>query len=176
MPQSNLTKYVTLAALVAAGGIFLYQSQAVRPRASLEQAAPDFRLADLSGRTVTLSSYKGRVVLLNFWASWCDSCKEEMPALNDLYKRRRGADFELLAASVDTTGRQPVMLFAARFEPAFPILLADSAVQDAYSVRDLPTSFLIGPDGRIARRYVGPIDPKVVENDILELSPAAKKS
>jgi peroxiredoxin len=176
MGQTNLTKYVALAALFAAGALFLYQSQAGHPRAGVDHAAPDFQLADLNGRTVSLSSYKGRVVLLNFWASWCDSCKEEMPALNELYKRRRGADFELLAASVDTTGRQPVLSFAARYEPAFPILLADSAVQDAYAVRDLPTSFLIGPDGRIARRYVGPIDPKVVENDILELSPAAKKT
>ncbi|MBI3553135.1 MAG: TlpA family protein disulfide reductase [Elusimicrobia bacterium] len=175
MPEATFARRIALAALVAAAGLFAYQSRAPRPSAELSQTAPGFRLSDLGGRTVSLSDYRGKVVLLNFWATWCDSCKEELPALNELYKRRKG-DFELLAPSVDKGGRAQVMSFAARFEPAFPILLADADTESAYAIRDLPTSFLIGRDGRIARRYVGPIDPKVLENDILQLGATAKKS
>ena len=176
MPPNTLARRVAFAALVAAAGLFFYSTRAYQPRAELSRTAPDFRLADLSGRTVALSDYRGRVVMLNFWASWCDSCKAEMPALNALYLRQRDEGFELLAPSVDVNGRKAVMLFTANFEPAFPVLLADAKTSDAYGVRDLPTTFLIGPDGRIARRYLGPIDPKAVENDILDLKAAAKKS
>lgn len=176
MPNNTLAKRIALAAVLAAGALFAYTSGSGRPRAGLSQTAPDFKLTDLGGRPVTLSEYRGRVVLLNFWATWCDSCKAEMPALNALYLRQRGGGFELLAPSVDRGDRKAVMGFTARFEPAFPILLADPQTEEAYGVRDLPTSFLIGPDGRIARRYVGPIDPAAVENDILELKPAAKKA
>ncbi len=175
MPQSSYTQRIAVGVLAVALAAALIRSQSSGPKAQDSQPAPDFHLADLGGRTVALSDYRGKVVLLNFWATWCDSCKAEMPALNDLYKRRK-TDFELLAASVDQGGRKDVMAFAARYEPEFPVILADMATQDAYGVRDLPTSFLIAPDGRISRRYIGPIDPKVLENDILGLKRGSKKT
>ncbi len=138
--------------------------------------APPFHLADLNGRAVSLSDYKGKVVLLNFWASWCDSCLSEIPGLNALYLRQRGPGFELLAASVDLGGRKAVMPFVARYSPVFPVLTADASTQAAYGVRELPSSFLIDAQGFIARRYIGPIDLPVLENDILQLRPAAKKT
>ncbi len=131
--------------------------------------APDFALASPDGHTVTLSSQKGRVVLLNFWATWCDSCKEELPLVQKLAGEHAGEDFELLAVNVDDDPPKTVPPFAAAHGLTFPILYVDRKTMDAYAVRLLPTSYLIAPDGTIARRYVGPLDERAVENDILSL-------
>ncbi len=130
--------------------------------------APDFSLTAPDGKTVSLSSEKGRVVLLNFWATWCDSCRAELPALKDLNARSNGR-FVLLAVSVDENPAKAVPPFVAREKLDFPVAYADPAVLGAYAVQDLPTTFLIGPDGEIERRYVGPLDEGAVENDILQL-------
>ena len=131
--------------------------------------APDFSLAARGGGTVTLSARKGRVVLVNFWATWCESCRDELPALQEIQRARAGDLFELLAVSVDDDPAKAVPPFAAAHGMSFSILYADRKTMDAYAVRMLPTSFLIAPDGTIARRYVGPLDARAVENDILTL-------
>jgi len=131
--------------------------------------APDFSLRAPDGRVVTLSSRRGRPVVLNFWATWCDSCKEELPVLRELQARAADGRFELLAVSVDDDAAKAVPPFAAKYGVSLPILYADRRTMDAYAVRMLPTTFLIAPDGTIARRYVGPLDARAVENDILSL-------
>jgi peroxiredoxin len=131
--------------------------------------APDFTLHSRDGSTVTLSGQKGRVVLLNFWATWCDSCKEELPVLQELQRTRAGDRFEVLAVSVDDDPAKSVPPFAASHGMKYLILYVDRGTMEAYAVRMLPTSFLIAPDGTIARRYVGPLDARAVENDILQL-------
>jgi thiol-disulfide isomerase/thioredoxin len=131
--------------------------------------APDFALASPEGTTATLSSHKGRVVLLNFWATWCDSCKEELPVLEKLRQEHAGDAFDLLAVDVDDDPAKAVPPFAAAHGLKFSILYADRKTEEAYAVRLLPTSFLIAPDGTIVRRYVGPLDERAVENDILGL-------
>ena len=156
-PAASVFALLCAAALCACGG----------PDAS--GVAPDFSLASRDGGTVTLSGQKGRVVLLNFWATWCDSCKEELPVLQDIQRARAGDRFALLAVSVDDDPAKVVPPFAAAHDMAYPILYADRRTQDAYAVRMLPTSYLIAPDGTIARRYVGPLDARAVENDILSL-------
>ena len=140
-----------------------------RGTAVVSEPAPSFRLAELGGKTVSLSDYKGKVVLLNFWATWCDSCREETPALEALYRRHRAERFVLLAPSVDTAGKTALLPFIAKYGPTFPILLSDGRTFHAYGITMLPTSFLIGADGRIAKKYLGPLDVKTIENDILSL-------
>src|SRR6202035_333389 len=103
------------------------------------------------------------------WATWCDSCKDELPVLQELQRTRVGERFELLAVSVDDDPAKVVPRFADSHHMRFPILYADRRTMDAYAVRMLPTSYLIAPDGTIARRYVGPLDARAVENDILSL-------
>ncbi len=132
-------------------------------------AAPDFSLSAPDGRSTRLSSKKGRVVVLNFWATWCDSCKEELPVLQELQKRSADGRFDLLAVSVDDDPAKVVPPFASAHGLNFPLLYADRKTMDAYAVRMLPTTFLIAPDGTIARRYVGPLDARAIENDILQL-------
>lgn len=132
------------------------------------RAAPDFSLAALSGPPAALSAQKGRVVLLNFWATWCDSCRQELPALEELSRRRDASRFVILAVSVDEDAAK-VPPFVKAHGLTFPVLYADPKTMNAYRVRGLPTSFLIAPDGTIERRYVGPLDPAAVENDIVSL-------
>lgn len=129
--------------------------------------APDFTLTGLGGKTASLSALKGRVVLLNFWATWCDSCKEELPTLNAAFHKHAQDPFDLLAVSVEDDATVKVPPFAAEHRLDFPILYADQKVLEAYAVRGLPASYLISADGAIVRRYLGPLDAAKLENDIL---------
>jgi peroxiredoxin len=118
--------------------------------------APGFSLPALEGGEVSLTSLKGQVVLINFWATWCKPCEEEMPAMERLYGEHRGAGFELLAISVGETP-EVVRPFRDRLGLSFPILLdRDKSVARSYQTFRFPESYLIGRDGRVVERYVGP--------------------
>lgn len=144
-----------VAALAACGG------------AEGSRRAPDFTLSGPDGQGLTLSSRKGRAVLVNFWATWCDSCLEELPALGDIHARLHGDRFEILAVNIEEDAPSKVPAFLARHKLAFAVLYADRKTLDAYAVRSLPVSYLIDPDGAIVRRYLGPLDARKLENDIL---------
>ncbi|MBZ0155874.1 MAG: TlpA family protein disulfide reductase [Alphaproteobacteria bacterium] len=119
-------------------------------------AAPDFTLPDISGKKISLSEGKGKVVLLNFWATWCGPCRAEMPSLVNLYRELREKGLVVLAVSVDTTVK-PVQVFAAEKSLPFPVLLdTDKEVYfDKYAVFGLPTSFLIDRKGMIVEKIMG---------------------
>lgn len=154
--RSQLTWIAVLAALLAAC-----------TGAGDSRQAPDFSLSGPAGKTVSLSSLKGRVVLLNFWATWCDSCKEELPVLSETFRKHRADPFDLLAVSVEEDASEKVPPFAALHKLPFTILYADRKTLEAYAVRGLPASYLIAADGAIVRRYLGPLDAAKLENDIL---------
>ena len=118
--------------------------------------APAFALPRLSGGPpVTLASLRGRVVLVNFWATWCKPCEDEMPAMERLYRRLAPEGFELLAVSVDADVA-PVTAFRDRLGLSFPILLdPEQKVARSYQTFRFPESLLIGPDGVVVERYVG---------------------
>jgi peroxiredoxin len=119
-------------------------------------AAPDFRLPALDGAEQSLAALRGRVVLLNFWATWCKPCEDEMPAMQRLYDALGGTGFELLAVSVDE-GDEEVRAFRDRLGLRFPIL-RDPAKEasSAYQSFRFPESWLIDRDGTIVARYIGP--------------------
>jgi peroxiredoxin len=129
--------------------------------------APAIVLPDPSGKIVSLESFRGKPVLVNFWATWCPSCREEMPALEDLF-RRSGEKFSIIGVSLDDDPKT-VPPFARKYGLTFPLPIADRKVALAYAVRDLPATYLIDADGRIVRRWVGALDVRAVENDILAL-------
>ncbi len=131
--------------------------------------APALSLSGLDGRTATLAENRGRVVLVNFWATWCDSCREELPALNALDAKLKGKPFTLLSVNLDEAPAKILPSFLKKHGVAYPVLTADDAVLRAWGVRGLPATFLIGPDGLIEKRWLGPIDASTVENDILGL-------
>ena len=121
--------------------------------------APDFTLRSLDGsETHSLASLKGRVVLVNFWATWCKPCEDEMPAMEQLYQQLHPAGFELLAISVGEAD-EVVRAFRDRLGITFPVLLdPDKSVAVEWQTYAFPESLLVGRDGVILERYVGPRD------------------
>lgn len=115
-----------------------------------------------------LSDYRGKPVLLNFWATWCESCREEMPALQELSRRLASKGAVVLGVSLDEEA-PPVRAFVKTHRLTFQLAIADRKVVADYAVRGLPTTYLIDAQGRIARRWVGALDVQAVENDILAL-------
>jgi thiol-disulfide isomerase/thioredoxin len=115
----------------------------------------DFELQDLSGKTVKLSALKGKVVFLNFWATWCGPCRSEMPSMQRLYEKLKADGLEILAVDLQED-KVKVQAFAKELGLAFPILLdSDGRVGAAYNARSIPTTYLIGRDGSIFARAVG---------------------
>jgi len=122
-------------------------------------AAADFSVPALAGPALRLSDFKGKVVLLNFWATWCPPCKEEMPSMERLYRRYKDKGFAILAISIDAGGAGPVGPFARKLGLTFPIGLdAKQAVASQYGVPALPASFLIDRAGNTAGVALGPRD------------------
>ena len=132
-------------------------------------AAPDFALTDLAGRTATLGEYRGKVLLLDFWATYCESCRTELPALKALHERFQPEGFELLAASMDEAAPEAVARYAAEFALPFRVVFAEAGVARAYRVFGLPTKYLIDADGRIVRRYLLETEAKTLEEDVSTL-------
>jgi thiol-disulfide isomerase/thioredoxin len=125
-----------------------------------QDVAPDFSLEDLDGRSHRLSAYRGKVVLLNFWASWCPPCRLEMPSIEKLYQAKSKKPFIVLGIN---QGETPDTAFASLglFSPmpTFPILLdRKGVVAKSYEVEGLPSSFLLDRSGKIAIRAVGARD------------------
>ena len=121
------------------------------------QTAPDFSLQDMDGETYTLSSYRGKVVMLNFWATWCPPCRREMPSLERLYGKLKSQDFVVIAIN-QFEDPDLVFEFTGRLslEPTFPILFdRDSSVAELFRVKGLPTTYLIDKDGQIRYRAIG---------------------
>lgn len=118
--------------------------------------APLFELKDLDGKKTALSQYRGKVVLLNFWATWCSPCRSEMPSLTDLYSDFKDRGFVVLAVSVDTSERS-VKSFVSAEKIGFPVLVdKDKDVYfDQYGIVGIPVSFLIDRNGLIAEKFVG---------------------
>lgn len=121
--------------------------------------APDFTLPNLSGNEVELSDFRGKVIFLNFWATWCPPCRGEMPSMEALYQRLKGGDFQMLAVSVDRRGNSVVGPFAQEFKLTFPILLdLTGRVGSIYGVRGIPTTFILDKKGIIVEKVVGAKD------------------
>jgi len=120
---------------------------------------PDFTLPDLGGQEVSLSDHRGKVVLVNIWATWCSPCREEMPSMQRLYDRFKGENFVILAVSVDSTGREAVAPFMRKLNLAFPALLdPEGNIKPAYGVTGVPESFIVDKEGILVKKIIGPID------------------
>ncbi len=127
--------------------------------AGTAKSAPTFTLTDIKSKKVSLSDFKGKVVLLNFWATWCVPCREEMPPLNKLYTDLKNEGFVVLGVSIDPS-ETPVKSFVTEKNIMYPVLM-DSEKEvyfDLYAVLVLPTSFLIDKDGMIVEKILGERD------------------
>jgi cytochrome c biogenesis protein CcmG/thiol:disulfide interchange protein DsbE len=119
-------------------------------------AAPGFTLQSLTADAVSLSDYQGKVVLLNFWATWCMPCRQEMPGMERLWKKYQDQGLVSLAVSTDEGSPARVQSFVKKLKLSFPVALdPDSKASDLYQVSGLPVSFLIDQQGRIAAKITG---------------------
>jgi peroxiredoxin len=138
---------------------------------------PALELKDLDGRPHRLSDYRGRVVLINFWATWCAPCRDEMPSIQELKRKLANRPFVVLAVNLDEPESR-IRNFLAQVKVDFTVLLdPDRQVAKAWQARILPASFVIGPDGRIRYSLVGEInwDHDLVVSRIAELMPPGSR-
>jgi peroxiredoxin len=120
------------------------------------KSAADFTLPALNGGTFSLADQRGKIVLINFWATWCPPCLEEMPAMERLWQKHKDAGFVLVAVSVDTDAKK-VVPFVTEHKLTFPVALDPSmGVADKYGVRALPSSFIVDKGGIMAALALGP--------------------
>ena len=118
--------------------------------------APNFSLPDLGGTQISLSDFRGKVVLLNFWATWCAPCRMEVPSLDRLYQLRKDREFEILAVSVDRASLSKVASFVANYQMSFPVLRDQRGeVGQRYWAKAIPTSFLLDKKGVIRWKVPG---------------------
>jgi len=125
------------------------------PKVALGSYAPDFALSNLQGESVTLSEYRGQTVLLNFWASWCAPCREEIPLLEATYETYGQSGLVVLSVNMGEDERR-VGAFVEDLDISFPVFVDEDTVIGAqYRVRGAPTTYFIDGDGIIRQRYVG---------------------
>ena len=160
-------KSVLLIVLIigSVGVIILLQSKdssfnsSVTPGFRKGVSAPNFSLPDLNGKMISLSDFKGKVVLLNIWATWCLPCVEEMPSIEKLHQELKDEKFEILAVSIDESGTEAVRPFMKNHKLSFPALTdTEGKTKTLYRITGVPESFIIDKDGIILEKIIGPRD------------------
>ncbi len=131
------------------------------------KTAPNFTLKDSNGTPVKLSDYRGKVVLLNFWATWCGPCKVEIPWFMEFENQFKDRGFAVLGVSMDEDGWDAVKPYIADKKVNYRVLLGDDSTGDLYGgIESLPTTFVIDRDGRVASTHIGLVSKKDYEAEI----------
>lgn len=132
--------------------------------------APKFSLKDVNGIEKKLSDFKGKVIIIDFWATWCPPCREEIPHFIDLYNQYKEQGLEVIGIALDMQGEKVVPGFVLKNKINYTILLGNEEVSDLYGgIRAIPTTFIVDKDGNIRKKYIGYNDKEVFERDIKEL-------
>src|SRR6266487_1806223 len=150
----------TAVAVDASGVLAVFDADSLVARAdgaapsTREAFGPALALPDLAGDTVRLAAFRGKVTLVNFWASWCDPCREEFPHMAELYREFDRKDFEIAGVS-DDVDSGPMLAFVRKYRPPFPILVGGGRMKQLYHYRGLPYSVLLDRQGRVIERIFG---------------------
>ena len=132
--------------------------------------APDFTLPRLGGGEFTLSILKGKVIILDFWATWCPPCRKEIPDFISLYKKYKDKGLEIVGVALDRDKETSVGPFAKKMGINYTIVFGDQEVTKKYKgIRYIPTTFIIDKDGNIAKKHIGFVEKKVFEEEVREL-------
>ncbi len=135
-----------------------------------KEAAPDFALKDAKGNTVELKKLKGKVVVVNFWATWCGPCRAEIPGMVKVYDKYKDQGLEVVGISLDEGGWDDIRPFLEKIPISYPIVLGDQQVSDAYGgISAIPTTFLVDRDGNVVKRHLGYLSPAEFEKQVKAL-------
>ena len=168
-PSKRVALVVLLAAVLATGFFVLGNrkpAQKPAPVNDSRQVAPDFSLPDLTGQNQTLSQYKGKLVILDFWATWCAPCRTEIPQFVAWQDKYRVQGLQVIGISMDD-GPKAVQTFQQQVKMNYPVLMGNEKVAEAYGgVLGLPITYVIGRDGRIFSRREGETDMAALEKEV----------
>ena len=146
-----------------------HSAQTLPVSAAGHSLAPDFSLTDLNGQPLNLASYRGKVVLLDFWATWCTPCRAEIPHFVEYQNNYRPQGLQIIGISMDDD-LKPVGPFYKEYKMNYPVALGNDKLAEAYGgILGLPVTFLIGRDGHIQAKYVGAVDISTIEQGIKSL-------
>jgi len=159
---------IVLATIIAIAAWFTACRSTPKAVGSLKPA-PAFSLKDTAGHPLQLSDYRGKVVILDFWATWCEPCKQEIPHLVDLQNRYGPQGLQVLGISMDD-GEDPVREFQQKYKMNYPVAVGTSQVANQYGgILGLPITFVIDKQGQIVSRHIGATAPAVFEEEIKRL-------
>lgn len=154
----------------AIGGLLVSRQGTLPSDTQAVEKAPDFTLPDLEGKPFSSSGLKGKVVILDFWATWCPPCRAELPHFKSLYKQYQAQGLEIVGVALDHGGASIVKPFVEDNEIRYRILIGNKKVTADYGgIRGLPTTFVIDRKGRIVEKFVGYRDKETFESAIREL-------
>lgn len=163
---------ITVAIIGAVAGLYSLRhnhASSATISATANHVAPDFTLPQLDGHDLRLSSYRGKVVLLDFWASWCEPCRVETPHLIELQKKYGDEGLQIVGVSMDDSP-EPARAFYQQFHMNYPVVMGTAKTGELYGgVLGLPIAFTINRDGRIYAKHIGATGPAVFEKEILSL-------
>jgi peroxiredoxin len=163
----QITLLVIFILLIAFGVISLFMRGGAKDGKIVSQGdrAPEFSLQNLDGRMVSLADFRGKVVMVHFWATWCPPCVEEMPTLEQLYRSLRARDVEILAVSVDEGGAGVVAAFMQRHGLSLPVLLDPGrSIAGRYGTFKFPETYIVDRQGVVTYKAIGPRDWTVPAN------------
>lgn len=167
--HSPAKRLVSLAIITLVAGLavaFVVLRSSSGPVAEIGRPAPEFELGLLGGDYLSLSELQGNVILLNFWATWCEPCRDEMPAMQQVYENYKDQGFEIVGINLQET-EVTVQGFVNQLGLTFPIVYdITGAVYDAYLVRPMPTSYFVDRDGIVRFLFVGPMTVEDMEQRI----------
>lgn len=137
---------------------------------SYAQKAPNFKLKTQDGKVIELAKLKGKVVVVNFWATWCGPCRKEIPGFMEVYKQYKDKGLEIVGVSLDQDGWGIVQRYLERMPISYPIVIGDGELAEAYGGIDaIPASFLIDRKGNIAKKHIGYMSQSDLERAVKDL-------
>jgi len=173
-------------AVIVAAGLYFVNRYWIHPAVMIQANgdsehpdAPGISLTDIEGKRLDLADYKGKVVVLDFWATWCGPCRAEIPGFVVMQQKYASQGFSMIGISMDDEPG-PVVDFYKEFRMNYPVAVGNQRIGELYGgILGLPTTFLIGRDGRIYAKHTGGINPAIIEEEVqqlLAMSPTVEKS